>query len=177
MRWKQSRLPFLIIIILSLLTLVVSVWDLLFEKGFFQQILAGYMILFILSLVLLIVIRKKTDMNIGDVVEEFEKTLKGRLYHFKCPSCGGIFAIKKSKYDNKREVRMTCPDCGRIGVIPSNPLCIEADIPEKKSVNINFICQNCGEKIAIWAEGSELYHSINVYSCPYCGGENTMTAA
>ncbi|RLF28480.1 MAG: hypothetical protein DRN05_03950 [Thermoplasmata archaeon] len=59
MRWKQSRLPFLIIIILSLLTLVVSVWDLLFEKGFFQQILAGYMILFILSLVLLIVIRKK----------------------------------------------------------------------------------------------------------------------
>lgn len=122
------------------------------------------MILFILFILLL-----KKEKITQNSIEEFEKTLKGGLYHFKCPSCNGIFAVKKSKKNNKKTVKMTCPDCGMIGFIPSHPEKIEEEIPEKKSLKANFKCISCGESITIWAEGTELHKKINVYTCPFCG--------
>jgi predicted RNA-binding Zn-ribbon protein involved in translation (DUF1610 family) len=109
-----------------------------------------------------------------DVVEEFEKTLEGGLYHFKCPTCNGFFAIKKSKGDNKKYVKMTCPDCGAIGVIPPKPASIEDFIPEKKSIKANFTCDICNETLTIWAEGADLYKKLQVYTCPYCGTIESM---
>ena len=108
-------------------------------------------------------------------IEEFEKRLEGGLYHFKCPTCKGIFAIKKSKGNNKKPTKMTCPDCGAIGVISSSPCQIEEVIPEKKSVKANFKCNICGEGITIWAEGTDLYKNVNVYSCPFCGEKKPLT--
>jgi predicted RNA-binding Zn-ribbon protein involved in translation (DUF1610 family) len=109
-----------------------------------------------------------------DIVEEFEKTLEGGLYHFKCPTCNGYFAIKKSKGDNKQYVKMTCPDCGAIGVIPPNPATIEEVVPEKKSIKANFKCEVCNEALTVWAEGTDLYKKLQVYTCPYCGKIETM---
>ena len=109
------------------------------------------------------------------MVGQFKKTLRGGLYHFKCPSCNGIFAIKKSRGDNKKSIKMTCPNCGEIGYIPVKPTCVEEEIPEKKSVNVIFRCTSCGEGITVWSEGAELTPSIKVYSCPFCGKEKTMT--
>ena len=43
---------------------------------------------------------------------------------------GVLEAIKKSKSNNKKTVKMTCPDCGVIGVISPNPAFIEEEIPE-----------------------------------------------
>jgi predicted RNA-binding Zn-ribbon protein involved in translation (DUF1610 family) len=115
----------------------------------------------------------KIPKTIG-TVGEFEKTLKGSLYHFKCPNCNGFFAVKKSKNDYKQPVKMTCPDCGEIGFIPFNPMFIEEEIPEKKSIKANFKCSICREGLTIWAEGTELYQDVHVYSCPFCGKEETM---
>jgi predicted RNA-binding Zn-ribbon protein involved in translation (DUF1610 family) len=108
-------------------------------------------------------------------VEEFEKTLHGGLFHFKCPVCYGYFAVKKSKQNNNKLVRMNCPDCGTIGVIPpQSATVVEEEIPEKKSIGINFRCGSCGEGITVWAEGAELHSDLNVYSCPFCGTDQTM---
>jgi predicted RNA-binding Zn-ribbon protein involved in translation (DUF1610 family) len=131
------------------------------------------LILFLIILIYQRSKRKKAPV-IMDVVEQFEKTLEGGLYHFKCPTCEGFFAIKKSKGDNKQYVTMTCPDCGAIGVIPPNPSSIEDEIPEKKSIKANFKCESCGEGITVWAEGTDLYKKLHVYSCPYCGEDETM---
>jgi Zn finger protein HypA/HybF involved in hydrogenase expression len=144
-----------------------------FEKGWINLVLASYGLL-IAMVFMFIVLLSLRRVYKEITVEEFEKTLEGRLYHFKCPNCSGFFAVKKSKRDNKKPVKMTCPDCGEIGVIPPFPKRIEADIPEKKSVNINFKCKRCDEDITIWAEGAELYPYLRVYSCPYCGEEKTM---
>ena len=65
---------------------------------------------------------------------------------------------------------MTCPDCGAIGVIPPNPIFVEEEIPEKKSLKVNFRCGVCGEGVTIWAEGTDLYKETQVYTCPFCGG-------
>ena len=64
---------------------------------------------------------------------------------------------------------MTCPDCGQISTVTPNPFVLEEEIPEKKSPNINFKCRSCGEGLMIWAEGSDLYPNVKVFSCPYCG--------
>jgi len=174
--WLRCSEPFVVLTILGffvIVLLVFSVWGLIFEKPWTNHILAAYVLSVILSTVFipiaLIKFKGKTD-----TIEEFEKTLKGRLYHFKCPSCNGIFAIKKSKSNNKKPVKMTCPDCGAMGIISPNPVCTEEEIPEKKSLKANFKCKRCGEGLTIWAEGTDLYEELHVYSCPYCGEKDTM---
>ncbi len=125
------------------------------------------------TLILIYIKQNYTKKLIGNI-EEFKKTLKGGLNHFKCPNCKGIFAIKRSKNNNKKPIKMTCPDCGILGIIPSNPLCIEEEIPEKKSLKTNFKCLICGEEITIWAEGTDLYNNTQVFSCPFCGTKKPL---
>lgn len=136
-------------------------------------LIASYIVLIVLIIITFIIRRRKPVRQIGSV-EEFEKSLKGGLYHFKCPTCYGIFAVKKSKSNDKRPVKMNCPDCGSFGFIPPNPVCIKAEIPEKKSIKANFRCIECGEGITVWAEGKDLYDNIIVYSCPFCGVEKKL---
>lgn len=171
--WVRSQAPFILLVLLGFFTLFFSVWGVIFNKDWIIPVAALYIIWIFLALILIFSIPTKPIVG-EDTIEEFEKTLKGRLYHFKCPNCNGIFAIKKSKHNNKKPFKMTCPDCGEVAVVSPTPRCIEEEIPEKKSVNVNFKCTNCGEAVTIWAEGAELYPYVRVYSCPYCGMEKTM---
>ena len=174
MSWIEGRAPYLLIILFGLIILAFSIWDIVYNKEWRQQILAAYMILIILSLVLLVVRPSKPPEEITESIKEFEKMLHGKLYHFQCQNCKGIFAVKKSKRNNKKRVRLTCPDCGSIGVIPSKPKSIKSDIPPQKSLHVVFKCAQCEEKITMWAEGAELHQDVNIFSCPYCGKERTM---
>ncbi len=172
--FKQSWL-LIILIILGFCMLLFSLYDIIFDMELIVVSLLSYavLIIFLIILIYIKLKRKKVPVEM-DVVEEFEKTLEGGLYHFKCPTCEGFFAVKKSKGDNKQYVKMTCPDCGEIGIIPPNPVSVEEEIPEKKSIKANFKCESCGEGITIWAEGTDLYKKLHVYSCPYCGEDETM---
>ena len=168
MTYIRTNGPLILMGLLYLWVFLFTLFDISFDKGWKTYLIISYGILILLNL-FLIYIRIKDTKRLYNNIEEFEKTLKGGLYHFKCPSCTGIFAIKRSKSNNKKSVKMTCPDCGTIGVIPSYPLCIEEEIPEKKSVNANFKCLTCGEAITVWAEGTDLQKDIQVFSCPFCG--------
>jgi predicted RNA-binding Zn-ribbon protein involved in translation (DUF1610 family) len=174
---KLDKIPIkwfsVLLIILGFCVLISSFYIVIYDQDWIIIILACYAVLIVLSIILfLLKLKRPIDLDIS--VEEFEKTLKGSLSHFKCPSCNGIFAIKKSKLNNKKYFRMTCPDCGKVATISPNPGVVEGIIPEKKSVNVNFKCNSCGEGVTIWAEGNMLYPYIQIYSCPYCGMSNTM---
>jgi len=174
MSWFKSKGPFIILIILSIWVLFFSVWDILSDKGWFNVIVASFILILILTAVFLILRFMKT-FDVVETFEEFEKTLHGGLFHFKCPVCYGFFAIKKSKENNDKYVKMNCPDCGALGIIPPHSdNALEEEIPEKKSVGKNFRCSFCLEGITIWAEGAELKENIVVYTCPFCGTENSM---
>ena len=174
MNWIKSKGPFIILIVFGLLMMFFSIWDVMFDKGWTNIILASYLLLIILTVVF-IIFRSIKKLAVAETVEEFEKTLKGELFHFKCPSCEGIFAVKKSKHNNKKFVKMNCPDCGNIGVMPPHStIMIEEEIPEEKSIGVNFKCNSCGEGITVWAEGAELHPNLNVYTCPFCGNDQTM---
>jgi predicted RNA-binding Zn-ribbon protein involved in translation (DUF1610 family) len=173
MKISRRTLPFIGIIILAFIVLIFSIWDIVYHEQWLERIVALYGILIILTLLFLVSKEKKTPV-VKKNVDEFEKSLKGKLHHFKCPSCGGIFAIKKSKHNNKKPFSLTCPDCGTTGTVPSKPAQIIEEIPEKKSVNKNFRCEVCGEWITVWAEGTNLISDIHVFSCPYCGTKQHM---
>lgn len=173
MSWFETKTLFNIFLISSFLLLILTILDAALWTVLYLVILSIYLVMIITLLVIIFKIILERSRIVYSV-EEFEKTLKGGLYHFKCPVCSGIFAIKKSKSNNKKDMKMTCPDCGAIGVIPSTPQVIENKIPEKKSVKANFKCIRCGERITIWAEGTDLFKNIYVYTCPFCGVEKPM---
>jgi len=173
MNWLYSKAPYNILLLIGFWVLIFSIFDVIYDKGWELVIILSYVILIVLFFIL-ILLRSNKELKTYTSIEAFEKTLKGGLYHFKCPKCKGIFAIKKTKKNDKKPVRMTCPDCGEIGVIPVHPLCIEEEIPEKKSLKANFRCNVCGEGITIWAEGTNLYDNTTVLSCPFCGAEKPL---
>ena len=173
--WLKDSWLLILFIILGFLLLILSFYDIVFNLGLiFVSIPAFVVIIFLMMFLMLRRSKTKILPVEMDAVEEFEKTLEGGLYHFKCPTCSGFFAIKKSRGDNKKYVKMTCPDCGTVGVIPPKPTLVEDFIPEKKSIKADFRCEVCNEGLTIWAEGTELYKKMHVYSCPYCGKVETM---
>jgi predicted RNA-binding Zn-ribbon protein involved in translation (DUF1610 family) len=171
MKWSEGPGALNLMILLGFWLLFFSVFGVIFNKDWVLPILALFGLLFILTI---LVILKSKKPSVAETIQEFEKTLEGGLYHFKCPNCNGIFAIKKSKHNNKKYFKMTCPDCGDVAMVSPLATCVEEEIPEKKSVNVNFKCANCGEGVTIWAEGADLYQDVHVYSCPYCGIEKAL---
>ena len=173
MSGMKSSGPFLILILIGLCVMVFSIFDIIYDKGWMIISLVAFLVLIIITIILIFLKFREKQVAVSSI-EEFEKTLKGGLCHYKCPTCNGIFAIKKSKKNNKKTVKMTCPNCGAIGVIPPYPAEIEEEIPEKKSTNANFKCHFCGEGITVWAEGTDLYRQMYVYSCPFCGEKEPL---
>lgn len=174
MKVIERKLFYFLVIIFTIILFIVSLWSIIYEEQWFQTILALYGILIILTTVLLFLTLKKKPTLIDNAVKDFKKTLHGKLQHYKCPFCNGIFAIKKSKSNNKKPFLLTCPDCGNAGKISTSPKSIVEKIPKQKSSKQNFKCNKCGEFVSIWAEGTELYHTIKINSCPYCGKKHSM---
>ena len=173
MKIRWNILPFIGIIFLSFLVLLFSIWDILYNEKWLERIIALYGILLVLTLLFIVSLEMRKPATKA-IVDDFEKTLEGKLQHFKCPSCGGYFAIKKSKTNNKKPFTLTCPDCGQTGTVSSSPSQIIEEIPEKKSTHMKFKCERCGEWIMIWAEGADIIHDTHVYSCPYCGEKQDL---
>lgn len=173
MELSQSRFLLRFIILGATLVLLLSLFDIIFELQWLQNIVGIYGTLILFSIILLFIISTQSKKT-TDPVSNFKKRLEGKLCHYKCPNCSGIFAVKKSKLNNNKKYSMTCPECGYIGAISPNPKQIFFNIPKAKSESKQFICKNCGESVTVWAEGSTLLKNIKIYSCPYCGINRLM---
>ena len=86
MKLIHRKLLFLVIIILSIVVLFSSMFDIVYGKEWLQIILAIYAVLIIFTIVLLFLAPAKKVVESKDIVEEFEKTLEGKLYHFNLTS-------------------------------------------------------------------------------------------
>jgi predicted RNA-binding Zn-ribbon protein involved in translation (DUF1610 family) len=174
-RLKETAL-FFILLLVGLFSLLFGIFDIILDWGLIFITIVLFIVVIFIAFVLLLLRIQRQNTSV-DIFKDFKKKLSGGLYHFKCPTCGGFFAIKKSKRNNKKPLKMTCPDCGAFGIIPPNPLVIEDRIPDNKSINADFLCRSCGEGITLWAEGNKMCENIYVYSCPFCGKEETMRRA
>ncbi len=176
MNMKNISWLYALVILLGLIVFVLSAWDVIFDQGRVVFMVGLYAVV-VFAFAFFVISKSRKSSLEKKTVGEFEKTLGGKLYHFKCPNCCGIFAIKKSRHNDKKPFRMTCPDCGTVGLISSSPMYVEEEIPEKKSVNVNLKCDKCGEGVTIWAEGADLNSDVHVYSCPYCGVDEALSKA
>ncbi|MEF8879410.1 MAG: hypothetical protein V5A64_03350 [Candidatus Thermoplasmatota archaeon] len=171
--WK-TKFPWITIAFLAVVITIFSFINILYGKNWGDILLAAYFLLFILGFTIFFVASSKI-LSKSSSIEEFEKTLKGGLYHFKCPHCNGVFAIKKSTGENKNALKMNCPDCGKTGIIPGyQTMVVEEEIPEKKSPGVNFRCNRCNERLTIWAEGANIHPDLKVFNCPFCGEQEAM---
>ena len=91
----QHKLLFAAVILSSIIVLFFSIFDILYDEQWLQIVLAVYAVLIIFTIVLLFFAPAKKTAVSKDIVEEFEKTLEGKLYHFKFKNCQVLFAIKK----------------------------------------------------------------------------------
>ncbi len=164
---------FIFLLIFSFLVFLLSIFDILMNVNVPSLIFILYMILFGAAFIIFLLSSNRFTFK-ENYIKTFTKTLYGGLYHFQCPSCKGIFAIKESMYNTKGETIITCPDCGHLGKISSSPPKTIGLIPEKKSKNVLFKCLYCGESLKIWAEGTDIYPKLKVFSCPYCGREKRL---
>lgn len=174
MELSQSRLLLRLIILGAILILLTTILDILLELQWLQSVIGIYGILLLLVIVLLFIILTQSKKPV-DPISNFKKKLEGKLCHYQCPHCNGIFAIKKSKLNNNLTYSMTCPECGLLGSISPNPKKVFFQIPKTKSKSIHFRCGTCGESVTIWAEGSSVLKKVNIFSCPYCGQMHSMT--
>ena len=94
---KKSDLFFLCILF-GLWIFFFSIWGIIFDKDWSTIFLILYLTL-LFSILIVINLKVKKIPIKNNKIEEFEKTLKGGLYHFKCQRCTGIFAIKESTYN------------------------------------------------------------------------------
>ena len=174
-RFRETG-PFYIFLFLGICALIIAVFDIIYNRDWLLITIVLYIAIIFIAFILILLKIQKKSVTV-DAFEDFEKKLMGGLFHFKCPTCNGIFAIKKSKSNNKKPLKLTCPGCGAFGIISPNPPTTEDKIPEKKSINADFLCNNCGEGITLWAEGKNLYKKIVVYSCPFCGKDELLKRA
>ena len=165
---NKWQLAYLVIFILSIMVFLYSIWEIIFQENFLFTSISLYLILIGLASILYYMYSYYLKRTI-DPIQIFKKTLEGGLFHFKCPQCNGYFAIKESMRKASGKTVITCPDCGKLGMInPASPIIFDA-IPEKKSKDVKFKCAYCGESLKIWAEGTDLYPILKVFYCPFCG--------
>jgi predicted RNA-binding Zn-ribbon protein involved in translation (DUF1610 family) len=170
MKLLQSRIPFILLLLLSCAVFVLALYDIYYDKNWLQTILALYGILIILTIVFLFIEKKKPVTNVQDTA----KTFGGELHHFKCPTCQGIFAVKKSTQKNTQPFTLTCPNCGTVGTIAPKSKLIVEKIPEEKSPSMHFQCTNCGERVKIWAEGTDNMENVKIFTCPSCKTKGSL---
>ena len=103
MNWLKTNGPFYVLGIFAIWVFILSIFDIIYDKDWMAVLLALYAIILIIVLYIILTRSQKEKPTI-DTIEEFEKTLKGGLYHFKCPICLGFFAVKKSKSNDKKPV-------------------------------------------------------------------------
>jgi predicted RNA-binding Zn-ribbon protein involved in translation (DUF1610 family) len=171
----KSKVPLFAIIILLLVAIFFTLWDIFYDEQFIQffdfisgrQMLLRLIILYCILAIFIIIVLFSTTKKKYDKISQsrriYEKIIGQKYYQFKCPKCKEIITIKKLKNNANDSLITSCPSCGTIGRIP---------IP--KSSEIKFECSNCGEQVSLWTEGANTSHDVKVYSCPYCGKKQTM---
>ena len=172
----KNKLTLFTIIFLIIVVIFFTLWDIFYDEQFIQlfdfiserQMLLRLILLYsILAIIIIIVIysqTKKKYVTISRSRRLFERLIGNKFYQFKCPKCKEIFTIKKLKSNSESSFITTCPCCGTVGRVP----------PAPKSTEIKFECKNCGEQVSLWPGENEASKKIKIYSCPYCGKNQTM---
>lgn len=162
------KLLYVLLLIVSIVVFIISIYDILYEQGLLLGVFSIYTVLLVVSIVFLIIQKTPDETSYCTLNNTAMKKTQEKIHHFKCPECKEIFAIKKPT-DTTKPFTLTCPSCGIIGRITPSPDIIIDIIPEKNSDEIQFTCHDCKQQFSIYTKTTDINDTFKVYSCPYCG--------
>jgi Zn finger protein HypA/HybF involved in hydrogenase expression len=186
-RYKLFR----IILVLSIITFILSLYDIFANaSAWFIPVMIVYIVLAIFALILYIGHKPQLDEEIlaapepmppQDVAAEVARGVNVQgPHHFRCPFCANIFALELTHLRKEHELRMDCPFCSNTIRIPrrpklaaGQPVRLDLATPDEQAL---FTCENCGEVLRYTAPGQHPTDHVRVHTCPHCGSERVDPA-
>jgi hypothetical protein len=159
---RRRRVFYFLFIVLAVVTLVATFWDMALNGSDFQWfLLPVYLVLFILALLLLISRRRH--------LEEINEIKALERAWMECDNCRSVFQFGSESFLSRRRVGFTCPVCGDESALPlpgATP--VERPLPAGSLHEINYVCGHCKEDIVVGVYGGRP-RDVDFRACPRCG--------
>lgn len=159
---RRRRVAYFVVIVLAVGLLAATVWDIVLNGSEFKWfLLPGYLVLFILGLLLLISRRRHLE-EINEI-KALERTW------LECDNCRSVFQFGSESLLSRRRVGFTCPVCGDESALPlpgAQP--VERALPAGSLHEINYLCGHCKEDIVVGVYGGRP-RDVDFRACPRCG--------
>jgi hypothetical protein len=159
---RRRRFFYGLFIVLAIVILVATLWDIVFNASDLKwPLLAGYLVLFIIGLLMLI--SRKRHLEEVNEIHALERTW------LECETCRSVFQFGSESFLSRRRVGFTCPVCGDESALPlpgTDP--VERPLPAGSLHEINYLCGHCKEDIVIGVYGGRP-RDVDFRACPRCG--------
>ncbi|HJQ93656.1 MAG TPA: hypothetical protein VJ874_05155 [Candidatus Thermoplasmatota archaeon] len=159
---RRRRFFYGLFIFLALGVFVATLWDIVYNASELQWfLLPGYVVLFILGLLLLISRHRH--------LEEINEIKALERAWLECDNCRSVFQFGSESFLSRRRVGFTCPVCGDESALPTpGTQPIERPLPAGGLHEINYLCSNCKEDIVVGVYGGRP-RDVDFRACPRCG--------
>jgi hypothetical protein len=159
---RRRRAMYVLFIVLAVAVFVATVWDIALNGSEFQwYLLPGYVVLFILGLLLLI--SRKRHLEEVNEIKALERAW------LECDNCRSVFQFGSESFLSRRRVGFTCPVCGDESALPApGAQPIERALPAGSLHEISYLCGNCKEDIVVGVYGGRP-RDVDFRACPRCG--------
>lgn len=159
---RRRRFFYGLFIFLALGILVATLWDIVYNGSELKWfLLPGYVVLFVLGLLLLISRRRH--------LEEVNEIKALERAWMECDNCRSVFQFGSESFLSRRRVGFTCPVCGDESALPppgAQP--VERPLPAGALHEINYVCGHCKEDIVVGVYGGRP-RDVDFRACPRCG--------
>ena len=164
---RRRRVAYGLFIVLAILVFVATAWDIIYNDSDLKwPLLAGYVVLFILGILLLF--SRSRHLQELNQIKALERTW------LQCDTCSSVFQFGSESFQSRRRVGFTCPVCGDESALPlPGAETVERDIPQGQLEENNYLCGNCKEDIAVGTYGRKP-REIDFRACPRCGEKGVI---
>ena len=159
---RRRRALYVLFIFLAIGILAATVWDIALNGSDYQwYLLPGYLVLFILGLLLLI--SRKRHLEEVNEIKALERAW------LECDNCRSVFQFGSESFLSRRRVGFTCPVCGDESALPlPGAAPVERPLPAGGLHEISYLCGNCKEDIVVGVYGGRP-RDVDFRACPRCG--------
>lgn len=159
---RRRRFFYGLFIFLAIGIFVATLWDIVYNGSEFQWfLLPGYVVLFVLGLLLLI--SRKRHLEEVNEIKALERAW------LECDNCRSVFQFGSESFLSRRRVGFTCPVCGDESALPApGAQPIERALPAGSLHEISYLCGNCKEDIVVGVYGGRP-RDVDFRACPRCG--------
>lgn len=160
---KRRRTLYVLLIVLSVVTLGFAAVDILFLGSAAKFAVLGAFVVEIIWAILMLISTHRGREELAEI-DRLQRTL------LQCPDCKNVFQYGEIHFDDHQKAAFTCPVCGAYGALPDPGAApVKAVVPEGDLKVKHYVCTNCKEEIEVGTYGDQPLYDVRFRSCPRCG--------